>query len=380
MFLSFANKGFLFSGGSKGAAHHPGKETLVEEEDVDVDIEGDDEDDATFVPAWSVKRGTRMNNATVCRDMMINLATPTEEKYLDGQEDSDAIRRSWLLLGKSATAQADLIFRFESLLREHQKLSDTHKVCDKTFDDNWKIFGKMAEELKQLKDVHAECAKVNPVGVEKLRSENASLEDRVCRLETEKEELSKVSGDQVERIKSLEAQLSEAKLKLSEEEKAYKELYQEKQDIAIAAGNAEVERNRIVNEFIPEVIRRFLGSHEFRTALAEPFNLYYQSGLIYGVGLFDEPEKAAKLLEEVEGIDMEANAKYLLLYDQALSQDYPFIQNIRQAIYRRYDELVALVPDPAPTPVPEDEGVNTSGATENPSGDNSLDQNASAFV
>ena len=52
-----------------------------------------------------------------------------------------------------------------------------------------------------------------------MRSENASLEDRVCQLETEKEEWRKVSGDQVERIKLLEAQLSEAKLKLSEEER-----------------------------------------------------------------------------------------------------------------------------------------------------------------
>ena len=52
----------------------------MDEEDVEVDIEGDDEDDDTFVPAWVVKRGTRMNNANVCRDMMINLATPGEER------------------------------------------------------------------------------------------------------------------------------------------------------------------------------------------------------------------------------------------------------------------------------------------------------------
>ena len=366
----------MFSGGSEGASQRPGKEVL--EEDVEVDIEGNDEDDATFVPAWSVKRGTRMNNANVCRDMMINLATPCEEKYLDGQDDSDAIRRSWLLLGKNATAQADVIFRFESLMREHQKLSETHKVCDKTFDDNWKEFGKMAEELKNLKDQHAECAKVNPEGVQKLRAENASLEDRVSQLEVEKEEWRKVSGEQAERIKLLEGQLSDAKLKLSDEEKAYKELYQEKQDIAIAAGNAEMERNRIINEFIPEVIHRFLGSHEFRTALAEPFNLYYQSGLIDGAGLFDEPEKAAKLLGEVEGMDMEADEKYGSLYDQALSQDYPFIQKIRQTIYRKFDELIALVPDPAPAP--EVEAPEVESHAENPSVNQSSDQNASAFV
>ena len=81
-----------------------------------------------------------MNNANGCRDMLINLATPREEKYLDDQDDEEAVRRSWLLLGKCVTAQADVIFRFESLLREYQKLSETHKVCDKTLDDNWKMF------------------------------------------------------------------------------------------------------------------------------------------------------------------------------------------------------------------------------------------------
>ena len=76
-FYPFADKGFFFiSEGSKVSSRRPGKETLADEEDVEVDIEGDGEDDATFVPAWSVKRGTRMNNASVCRDMMINLATP----------------------------------------------------------------------------------------------------------------------------------------------------------------------------------------------------------------------------------------------------------------------------------------------------------------
>lgn len=304
-----------------------------------------------------------MNNANVCRNMMINLATPSEEKYLDDQDDSEAVRRSWLLLGKCVTAQADVIFRFESLISEHQKLSETHKVCDKTFDDNWKMFQKMSGEFQQLKDVHAECAKVNPEGMQKLRAENASLEDRVSQLEVEKEEWRKVSGEHAERIKLLEGHLSDAKLKLTDEEKAYKELYQEKVDIAVAAENAEVERNRIINEFIPEAIHRFLSSHEFRTALAEPFNLFYQAGLKDGVGLFDEPEKAAELLGEVDGMDMEADEKYGTLYDQALSQDYPFIQKIRQTIYRTFDELTALVPDPAPVEEPVVESH-----TENPSG------------
>ena len=120
-------------------------------------------------------------------------------------------------------------------------------MCDKTLGDKCKRLDEMAGELKELKDKHAECATVNPEGIQKLRAENASLEDRVSQLVVEKEEWRKVSAEQAEKIKLLEGNLSDAKLKLADEEKAYKELHQEKQEIAIAAGNAEVERNRIVN-------------------------------------------------------------------------------------------------------------------------------------
>ena len=368
----------MLSGGSEGASRRPGKEALVDE-DEEVDIEGEGDDDVPYVPSWSVRRGMRMNNANVCRDMLINLATPCEEKYLDDQNDGDAIRRAWLLLGKHATAQADVIFRFESLLGEHKKLSDAHKICDKTLDDNWKMFQQMSDEFQKLKDAHKECVEVNPEGLRKLRAENVSLEGRVSELEIEKEEWRRVSGEQVEKIKLLEGQLSDAKQKLNDEEKAYRELYQEKVDIAVAAGNAEMERNRIINEFIPEAIHRFLGSHEFRTALAEPFNLFYHSGLIDGAGLFDEPERAAELLGEVEGIDMDAGAKYGPLYDQALSQDYPYIKKIRETIYRKFDELSALVPDAAPIEEPVTGHPEVDSHIENPSENQSSDQNASAF-
>ena len=121
-------------------------------------------------------------------------------------------------MGKNATDPADLIFRFESLQREYQKLSETHKVCDQTLDDKCKRFDELAEELKELKDRHAECATVNPEGIQKLRAENASLEDRVSQLVVEKEEWRKVSAEQAEKIKLLEGNLSDAKLKLADEE------------------------------------------------------------------------------------------------------------------------------------------------------------------
>ena len=87
-FLSKVSFFFFFISGDRG------KETA--EEDVDIDNDSSDE---AFVPDWSVKRGTRMNHSSVCRDMMIHLATPVEEKYMDAYDADEAIKRGWLLLG-----------------------------------------------------------------------------------------------------------------------------------------------------------------------------------------------------------------------------------------------------------------------------------------
>ena len=117
---------------------------MSEEENVDIDADSSDE---LFVPEWSVKRGTRMKNSSVCRDMMVHLATLGEEKFLDAHDNSEALKRSWLLLGKGASEQADL-------RDEHEKLVAHHKVCGKSFEQNWKRFSDMAEELKKVKDEH----------------------------------------------------------------------------------------------------------------------------------------------------------------------------------------------------------------------------------
>lgn len=90
-----------------------------------------------------------------------------------------------VIVGQACYDSSRCIFRFESLQREHQKLSETHQVCDQTLEDKCKRFDEVAEELKELKDKHAECATVNPEGIQKLRAENASLEDRVSQLVVE---------------------------------------------------------------------------------------------------------------------------------------------------------------------------------------------------
>lgn len=77
------------------------------------------------------------------------------------------------------------------------------------------------------------------------------------------------------------------------------------------------------------------------------------------------------MLEDVEGLDLDADGKYQSLYDQALTKEYPYVQKIRKTCYRSFKELIEMFPDPAPSEPaivnPSNDQVDKEGpSTENP--------------
>ena len=215
-----------------------------------------------------------MNHSSVCRDMMIHLATPAEEKYTDAYDADEAIKRGWLLLGKAATAHADLFFRYETLLEENRKLVATPQVCDRTFKENWARFQAVTDELEQVNAAHAGCVAGESEELKKLKADQVGLKDRVAALEAEKEEWRSVSANQATKIRLLEEDFKKTRVQLADEDMTSQELWKENQELAISSGHVEIDRNKIVSQFVPEMIRRLLASYEYKKALAEPFNLF----------------------------------------------------------------------------------------------------------
>ena len=88
------------------------------------------------------------------------------------------------------------------------------------------------------------------------------------------------------------------------------------------------------------------------------------------------------MLEDVEGLDLDADAKYQPLYDQLFVKEYPYVKRIHKNIYRTFDELMNLFPDPAPAS--DLEGTTSEPVVEhpvdNPSVNPSTDQSTSTFV
>ena len=111
-----------------------------------------------------------MNTSAVCRDMMIHLATPGEEKYIDAHDDAEATNRAWLWLAKNATAQADLLFRFENAVEERERAVAAHKDCDRKVKDGLRKFNALKGEFEKFKADHASGESEE---LQKLKSEHA---------------------------------------------------------------------------------------------------------------------------------------------------------------------------------------------------------------
>ena len=170
--------------------------------------------------------------------------------------------------------------------------------------------------------------------------------------------------------------MKKTKALLTDEERTSQELRKEFQDLAISSGHNEIDKNNIVKKFIPEMVRRLLNSYEYKKALAEPFNLYSQSGFIDGVHVGREAEEAEKLLEDVENLDLEAGDKYQPLYDQLFTREYPYVQKIQGTTSLNFEELMKIHPDPAPSVETntaseqvEDPGADGSSRPDSPSRD-----------
>ena len=54
------------------------------------------------------------------------------------------------------------------------------------------------------------------------------------------------------------------------------------------------------------------------------------AGYLDGVILDRSPEEIEAALEDAENLDMDAEAKYLVLYDRLFSMEYPYVQKLKK--------------------------------------------------
>ncbi|GKC38573.1 hypothetical protein Tco_1050957, partial [Tanacetum coccineum] len=110
-----------------------------------------------------------------------------------------------------------------------------------------------------------------------LRREEA-LKVKVAELEAGKKSSDELVISQAEHIKSLEVALKES-------EAGVEQLRSDREKFAVAAGQGEAIRKRLVTEYFPTFVQRLLQSNEYKESVGEVLSLAVGKGFIDGISL-----------------------------------------------------------------------------------------------
>ncbi|GJU04639.1 V-type proton ATPase subunit B2 [Tanacetum coccineum] len=243
-----------------------------------------------FTPQWGLTDSSRMDNSRECRNMLANLFTPADEEFFnEGVRDESVIRRSWKILCQSTQQQANVLLRFEALKEHHADLVYAHKSC--------------ADVKVRFKECRKELAK-------------KSLQDRLEELEEEK-----------------------------------KELRSEKVCYAVEAGQGEIVRQKIINQYLPTFVRQLHQSTEYKRSLGQVFSLAIGKGFIEGISIGRTEEDIQAILTATPNVDPSSSETFLPAYEKLFDQRYSYVDKVARMYLLDPTELQNIMPDETgPTP------------------------------
>ncbi|GJY84914.1 hypothetical protein Tco_0498940 [Tanacetum coccineum] len=231
-------------------AHHPSPlKHHGANENIDLDGNEDELVSKRYVPNWGLRNDLCVCTYRACRELISHLATPTEDEFLASLSNAKVISRAYQTLGESAVAQGELL----------------------------------------------------------KRHEEKELLDRVKDLERERDEWRETASDQVEKIRCLEKDLELRTQQLVAAEERVGVLEGEKLAFLAELAQAEANRKKLVNEFIPTVIKKLHTSVEYRKSLATPVQLCFTAGWLGGLSLGKTEDEIAQFLSETEDLDIEGS-------------------------------------------------------------------------
>ncbi|GJS87717.1 hypothetical protein Tco_0770353 [Tanacetum coccineum] len=213
-------------------------------------------------------------------------------------DDREAVRRSWKLLCQSSQQQANMLLRFEKLYDESDELQESRDRARAKYDSC----------KKQLVDLQ-------------------------------------VAYDaKAERIRSLETALKES-------ETGIEQLRSDRERFAVAAGQSEAIRKRLITEFFPTFVQRLLQSKEYKESVGEVFSLAVGKGFIDGISLGRTQADVDALLNASPGVNPASSDLFMGEYLKLFETHYPYVDKLARAYLLDPSELQNVMPDGAgPTP------------------------------
>ncbi|GJU10440.1 hypothetical protein Tco_1132836 [Tanacetum coccineum] len=126
-------------------------------------------------------------------------------------------------------------------------------------------------------------------------------------LEQKRDEWRATTSNQVEKIRRLEKDLEPKTQLLKVAEENIEGLEYEKLALLAQVAQAKADRQQLVREFIPAIVKRLQTSVEYRKSLAAPVSLCFTVGWLGGLSLGKIEEQIAQFLSEAKDLDIEGS-------------------------------------------------------------------------
>ncbi|PWA80205.1 transposase (putative), gypsy type [Artemisia annua] len=313
-----------------------------------------------FVPSWNLTVGASLNDAEVCRDLMVHLAPPSVRAEQASLTEYQATQRAWFELARCSLAQADALQRFENLSYHYAQLYQAHQACGSSAERLKTIEADLVEQRRavegltkanrELHQQHQGCS-----------GREADLAEQLSLANKEKDELSSKSLEQSNRIKQLEDLLAGKEASLEESERRSAGLAKEVEKLTVASSQAEILRHNYVRQLIPTVVKRFRESEEYQIVWAGVFNFALDAGWLAGLKLGRSEEEVAAYVAGNENFDMAAVQSFRADYDEMFVRPFPYIESVASSFRLPLADVMNILP------AGEENTVGAEASGQNPS-------------
>nr|GEW47902.1 hypothetical protein [Tanacetum cinerariifolium] len=182
------------------------------------------------------------------------------------------------------------------------------------------------------------CDKVVPEAKARALNLEKSLEDRVEELEEEIKKSEHLNSMQADRIKQLEEVLKQS------EDDAH-QLRLEREKFAVEAGNEEVVRCIIINQYLPTFVRWLHQSVEYKRSLGEVFSLAVGKGFIDGISIGRKEPDIQAFLKATPNVDLVSSDTFMDAYAGFFDMRYPYVEKVARMYLLDPNGLQNIMPD-----------------------------------
>ncbi|GKD58889.1 V-type proton ATPase subunit B2, partial [Tanacetum coccineum] len=222
--------------------------------------------------------------------------------------------------------QANTLLRFEALIEEHDDLIYACKSC------------------KDVKACYKECKK-------ELTKAQSAYDEKTSTYD----QLSKNYDGALTREKSLQDRLKE----LEEEKKEMEQLNSEldKERYTVKAGNGEMVRHRIINQYLLTFMRQLHQSAGYKRSLGEAFSLAICKGFIDGISIDRKDPNIRAILKATPNVNPTSSDIFMETYEKLFDKRYPYVKKVARMYLLDPSGLQNVMPDktgPTPSGGPRD--------------------------